>query len=125
MARERGAGEVGLPLAQSVENGAVILIRPGLPVAPPRGEEEARTGRLQVVDGSQEAGHPAGGEDQPVKVTVRRLPVADGAGTVAVACNLFCFLKNCPCDIGRGVAQSEEHPLSAWAIASAEQACTT
>ena len=47
MAGQDGAGEVGLALAQRVEDGAMVVIGAGFPIALPGGEQKAGAGGLQ------------------------------------------------------------------------------
>lgn len=85
----------------------MVAIGGCLPFSPPSRKEEAGAGRVEIVDGPEQPGHPARCKDDAMKGPVGFFPSLRIAGPVAGAGGIFGLIENGLGQMRRGIAQRQ------------------
>lgn len=74
---ENQAGTINVTFTKSRKNSAVIVVGAHFPFAAPCGEQKSGAGRVQIINGCQQARHGTWLDNKSVKAPIGRFPLCN------------------------------------------------
>lgn len=85
----------------------MIAIGRGLPFGSPTGEQEPGAGRVQIVDGPEQSGHPAGGQDDAMEGAICFFPRLHVARTISRPVRFLGLIEDSLGQMRNGIAKRQ------------------